>query len=122
MFLSLRSRTRLLLSLITLVTVIGGCLAVAAITPASARAAPAASSTHVFVNCVTTRLCADVAESEEAFGQYVGHDEPSNLFYSNIPGSGNHMRWLLRLPKDPPVEQNGMPKSSNQSFNFQLHP
>ncbi len=122
MFLSLRSRTRLLLSLIALATVIGGCLAIVGLTPATVRAAPAASSTHVFLNCVTTRLCTDVAESDEAFGQYVGHDEPSNLFYSNIPGSGNQMRWLLRLPTDPPTEADGMPKSSKQSFNFQLHP
>ena len=122
MILSLRSRTRLLLSLVALATVIGGCLAVVAITPASARAAPAANSTHVFLNCVTVRLCTDVAESDQAFGQYVGHDEPSNLFYSNIPGSGNQMRWLLKLPSDPPTEADGMPKSSKQSFNFQLHP
>ena len=24
-------------------------------------------------------------------GHYVGHDEPSTLFYSNVPGSGNRM-------------------------------
>ena len=122
MILSLRSRTRLLLSLVAFATVIGGCLAVVALTPASARAAQAASSTHVFLNCVTVRLCTDVAESDEAFGQYVGHDEPSNLFYSNVPGSGNQMRWLMKLPSDPRTGPGGVPKSDSQSFNFQLHP
>ena len=53
-------------------------------------------------------------------GRYVGHDEPSLLFYSNVPGSGNHMRYRLVLPKDPPV----MPNQAGTAgtFNFQLHP
>jgi hypothetical protein len=53
-------------------------------------------------------------------GHYVGHDEPSLLFYSNVPGSGNHMRYRLVLPKDPPV----MPNQAGTAgtFNFQLHP
>jgi hypothetical protein len=53
-------------------------------------------------------------------GQYVGHDEPSLLFYSSTPGSGNSSRYLLRLPEDPPnlPKQNG----TGGTFNFQLHP
>jgi len=111
-----------MLSLVAFVTIIGGSLTVVAIAPGTAHAAQAASSSHFFLNCVTTRLCTDVAESDEAFGTYVGHDEPSNLFYSNIPGSGNRMSWLLKLPTDPRTEPGGVPKSSKQSFNFQLHP
>ena len=76
MILSLRSRMSGMLSLVAFVMVIGGCSTVLS-TPVAAQAARAMSSTHVSLNCVTTRMCADVAESDEAFGTYVGHDEPS---------------------------------------------
>src|SRR3954468_9576098 len=39
-------------------------------------------------------------------GTYVGHDEPSLLFYSNTPGSGNSNKYSLTLPKDPPTQPN----------------
>ena len=120
MVLSVRSRMSVMLPLVALVMVIGGSLTV--LNAPSAHAAQASSSTHVFLNCEKVRLCTDVAESDEAFGYYVGHDEPSNLFYSNIPGSGNRMQWQLKLPSDPQTNPGGVPKSSNQSFNFQLHP
>ena len=53
-------------------------------------------------------------------GRYVGHDEPSVLFYSNVPGSGNSNVYRLTLPKDPPV----LPTQAGTggTFNFQLHP
>ncbi len=34
-------------------------------------------------------------------GHYVGHDEPSVKFISSLPGSGNTMDYVVRLPKDP---------------------
>jgi hypothetical protein len=46
-------------------------------------------------------LCAEVLDSIGYNGRYTGHDEPALLFYSNVPGSGNHMTYLMRLPKDP---------------------
>ena len=65
-------------------------------------------------------LCTEVLDSIGYNGSYTGHDEPSLLFYSNVPGSGNQMTYLLRLPKDPPTlpAQDG----SGGTFNFQLHP
>jgi hypothetical protein len=53
-------------------------------------------------------------------GEYVGHDEPSLLFYSNALGSGNSNVYQLTLPKDPPT----LPKQDGTggTFNFQLHP
>ncbi len=65
-------------------------------------------------------LCAEVFDSIGYNGSYTGHDEPSVLFYSNVHGSGNHMTYLLRLPKDPPTlpAQDG----TGGTFNFQLHP
>ncbi len=47
------------------------------------------------------RLCTEVDDADAAFGHYVGHDEPSVLFYSNVPGSGNHMRYDVTLPREP---------------------
>lgn len=49
-----------------------------------------------------------------------GHDDPSVLFYSNVPGSGNSNVYVLTLPKDPP----NLPKQDGTggTFNFQLHP
>src|SRR6266566_7048436 len=86
-----------------------------------ARAAPAAS-THSHISCADGRiLCTEVQDPEEVFGegQYVGHDEPSTLFYSNQPGSGNQMTYRLTLPKDPPTLPT---QGGGGTFNFQLHP
>ena len=49
-----------------------------------------------------------------------GHDEPSVLFYSRIPGSGNSNRYTVTLPTDPaaPPKQDG----SGSTWNFQLRP
>src|SRR5437879_12851373 len=53
-------------------------------------------------------------------GAYTGHDEPSLLFYSDTPGSGNQMTWRIRLPADPPTFPNQL--GTGGTFNFQLHP
>ena len=88
------------------------------------QGASAASPAHA-VNCASARtasFCAEVFDSESVFGEgvYVGHDEPSLLFYSNKAGAGNHDHYLLRLPKDPPTQPNGT--DSGGTFNFMLHP
>jgi hypothetical protein len=65
-------------------------------------------------------LCSEVYDPIGYEGKYTGHDEPSLLFYSNTPGSGNKMVYLLRLPEDPAR----LPKQDGTggTFNFQLHP
>ena len=41
---------------------------------------------HAHINCANaSAMCAEVANSDEVFGHYVGHDEPSVLFNSNSP-------------------------------------
>jgi len=103
-----------------------GALMVAALLPMAsgrglaAQATPK-SSPHISINCEYNPMCPDVANSAEAFGdeEYVGHDEPSLLFYSNQPGSGNHMRYNLTLPSDPSPAQ---PYTAGKSYNFELHP
>jgi hypothetical protein len=64
-------------------------------------------------------LCAE--QRENPGGEYyVGHDEPSLLFYSNTPGAGFNNVYRIRLPKDPPL----LPKQdgSGGTWNFQLRP
>jgi hypothetical protein len=95
-----------------------GALALTAATlsfPVTATAAPAAKP-----SCATLGvLCTEVADSESVFGEnvYVGHDEPSTLFYSQVAGSGNRMQYRLTVPKDPPGKF-----STAKSYNVQLHP
>jgi len=65
-------------------------------------------------------LCAEPMNSIGYAGTYTGHDEPSLLWYSSTPGSGNSSLYRLQLPVDPRV----MPNQSGTggTWNFQLHP
>jgi hypothetical protein len=65
-------------------------------------------------------LCAEQKDNPGGKEYYVGHDEPSLLFYSNTPGAGFNNVYRIRLPKDPPM----LPKQdrSGGTWNFQLHP
>jgi hypothetical protein len=62
-------------------------------------------------------MCTEVQDYYHAFDTYVGHDEPSVLYYSNVAGAGNHDQWQLTLPKDPPPSV-----KPGRSWNFQLTP
>jgi hypothetical protein len=94
---------------------------VLSLAPGSANAAGSAAPMHL--DCSKgLALCTEVHDSEAVFGEdvYVGHDEPSTLFYDSHAGAGNNNTYLLRLPKDPPKppKQDG----SGGTFSFQLHP
>ena len=84
-----------------------------------AQAAPS-SNQHMNINCEYSPLCPDLANSAEVFGanEYVGHDEPSLLFYSNTPGSGNRMRYNVTLPKEPTPSS---PTAPGKAYNFELN-
>src|SRR5207249_4195628 len=123
MHFSSRSKTSVAFSLVALVVIVTGLLATGALRGAtsSARAANA-STAHSHIDCAAGAItCTEVWDSEKVFGEgkYIGHDEPSTLFYSNVPGSGNQMRYQLTLPKDPSPNN---PTQSGKSFNFELHP
>jgi hypothetical protein len=86
---------------------------------AAHAAGAAAASQHMSLNCEYSSVCAEVADPTSAFGnQYVGHDEPSLLFYSNKPGSGSRMQYNLSLPSDPPAQD---PNTPGKSYQFQLN-
>ncbi len=101
------------------VAVAAGSLAVALGMPAvSAGAAAGAASVPRGIDCSNTRyLCTEVADSDDAFGHYVGHDEPSLLFDSSVPGSGNQMRYSGILPKEPSATN----VPGKHSYDFQLY-
>jgi hypothetical protein len=82
--------------------------------------ATSAASVHQHVNCIKAALCTEVVDSEQVFGDgvYVGHDEPSLLFYSNKAGSGNRYSTVLTLPTQPATNQT----PGKASYDFQLHP
>ena len=64
-------------------------------------------NTHsIALNCddVSSGLCTDTYLHKSYDGKYVGHDEPSLLFYSDTPGAGNSSIYQLTLPKDSPAE------------------
>ena len=81
---------------------------------------PAASPVgHVALNCEYSSICAEVGNPQEAFGSdYVGHDEPSAVFYSTTPGSGNHVRYRMQLPHDPSPQN---PNAPGKSYQFELN-
>ena len=83
--------------------------------PAGAAASPA----HHSISCAAGAVNCTEVEDPEAFGEgtYVGHDEPSTLFYSKHAGSGNRNQWKLVLPSDPAPDA-----APGRSYNFQLRP
>jgi hypothetical protein len=83
----------------------------------TARAAPA--SPHMALNCEYSSTCAEVANPDGVFDTtYVGHDEPSLVFYSNTPGSGSRMSYDVTLPRDPSPNN---PTTPGKSYQFQLN-
>jgi hypothetical protein len=92
----------------------------AALTLASASPASASSPSYLAkMSCwYSTSLCTEIANPQDFWGSwYVGHDEPSTLFYSPRPGAGNRMTYQVTLPKDP-----GGAFNQTKSYNFELHP
>jgi hypothetical protein len=83
-----------------------------------AAAKHASLSQHMHINCSTAAaMCTEVANSDEVFGHYVGHDEPSMAFYSGTAGSGNHMSYNVTLPVEPPASS---PNGVNKGYSFEL--
>ena len=65
-------------------------------------------------------LCAEPESSIGYDGEYTGHDEPSLLFYSSTPGSGNSNLYQVTIPDESRVMPNQA--GTGGTWNFQLHP
>src|SRR5690242_14920727 len=86
--LSERERMRLLrtVSISGILLVAGAMLTGATTSTAAGAVNAAAASPHTAINCEYSSLCAEVANPADVFGsEYVGHDEPSLVPYSNVP-------------------------------------
>jgi hypothetical protein len=102
--------------------VTAGVVACALGVPAITATAASAGYRHgrPYINCAdnTRGLCTEVNDSSQVFGHYVGHDEPTVLYWSHTPGSGNQMVYNGILPKEPaPTNIPG-----KRSYDFQLYP
>ena len=89
---------------LSIAVVTAGVLGTTSASAGSAATAASYGSTAKSLACVKGNLlCTEVQDYYHAFGHvYVGHDEPSVLYYSNVPGAGNQNQWQVTLPKDPP--------------------
>jgi hypothetical protein len=81
--------------------------------------AAAAANVNPKMSCwYSQALCTELANPGDLWGHwYVGHDEPSLLFYSQTPGSGNNVQYQLQIPSEP-----AGPFSPSNFYNFELHP
>ena len=105
--------------------VAAGASILASVVPAASGAtspgagAGSARSSVRGIDCSSSRfICPEIHDSDEVFGHYVGHDEPSLLFNSTVPGSGNHMRYSGILPTEP--APSNVPGA--RSYDFELYP
>ncbi len=96
----------------TIAALLGARIAGSGATP-SAHAAPAAQKPFCTAR---PQLCTELTNPWNAQGQYTGHDEPSLLFYSNQPGSGNSNFYSLTLPQDPSTAPNQDGTGSTWAF------
>jgi hypothetical protein len=110
--------------LLTLVAATAAVVALAAAWGPTSASQPAPrtapSNQHMSISCEYSTLCPDITDSAQVFGEdeYVGHDEPSLLFYSNTPGSGNRTQYTVTLPKDPTPAH---PTQPGKAYNFELN-
>jgi hypothetical protein len=58
------------------------------------------------LHCNDPARRADVARGLDYYGNYQGHDEPSLIFYSITPRSGNSSLYYITIPVEPTVAPN----------------
>jgi hypothetical protein len=99
-----------------------GTIALLVATLAFFRGAPAAHASTFDAFCEAHGLsCTEpVKEEGQDASYYVGHDEPSLLFYSTAANSGNANVYTLTLPKQPAALPNQ--SGNGATWDIQLHP
>lgn len=78
----------------------------------AAKHDPACTDVHAFYDGQPSRFSDN--------GHYVGHDEPSIRFLSDVPGSGNNVTWNERLPLDPAAAPTVATPGSDVTHWFEL--
>ena len=70
------------------------------------------------INCTEPTPAIVAAAREAGYPYYIGHAEPTTLFFSTAGASGNNMRWKFKLPATEPASptQNG-----SSVANFELY-
>jgi len=75
-----------------------------------------AESDSGLLNCdENVPICAEPYDSISYEGNYIGHDEPSVLFYDNRPGSGSSATYRVTIPTDPAT----FPSPGGSTWSFQ---
>ena len=112
----------MIISISTFLALAAGSLSASAASHASSHAHPQAATypAHLRPYCQSYKsTCVDIYKHPVA--SYVGHDEPSVLFNSKIPGSGNDMTYTVTLPSDPKKKPNASGVGGS-TWNFELRP
>jgi len=97
----------------------GSLLAGSAASSATSGGVSAATTFHKPLCESRTSMCTDMFDNPA--GEYVGHDEPSVLFKSGVPGSGNDFTYTMTLPREPRVRPTAS-GAAGGTWNFQLRP
>jgi hypothetical protein len=90
------------------IAVLAGALVVASVTTGAAATTAARTESNggdseKLLCAEGSPICAEASDALGYEGEYTGHDEPSLLFYSDTPGSGNNQQYRLTLPQEPPT-------------------
>jgi hypothetical protein len=90
------------------IAVLAGALVVASVTTGAAATTAARNESNggdseKLLCAEGSPICAEASDALGYQGEYTGHDEPSLLFYSDTPGSGNNQQYRLTLPQEPPT-------------------
>jgi hypothetical protein len=90
------------------IAVLAGALVVASVTTGAAATTAARNESNggdseKLLCAEGSPICAEASDALGYEGEYTGHDEPSLLFYSDTPGSGNNQQYRLTLPQEPPT-------------------
>jgi hypothetical protein len=90
------------------IAVLAGALVVASVTTGAAATTAARTESNggdseKLLCAEGSPICAEASDALGYQGEYTGHDEPSLLFYSDTPGSGNNQQYRLTLPQEPPT-------------------
>ncbi len=109
-------RRRALAALVATVGMLAGSVA---FLPATAGASWGGGPHYKHLDCRQgNAFCTEVGDQKAVFGNtYVGHDEPSLLFYSHKAGSGTRQQYVFKLPTDPPAAD-----ANTASYQFELNP